>query len=330
MHTLITDNIPVSDRFAYLREALLNIPVPSQMYGDEDDEFTARVDSGDLGPMTFMRHTGDGVAGRGLRRDAKLIRRSDPHKYILVLNQRVPFAVTHHHHHATVQPGELVLFDTSLPHDGWRQTPGDMLHLTFPQELLPLSRRSIDQLIGAPLCAQTGIGALLRTLMTQAVRDIEHYHPTDAVRVSTTLLDLLGGLLANERQDSGLLPAASGKRVLFQQIAAFIQERLGDPDLTPGGVAEAHHISTRALYRLFEPHGWTVAAWIRTRRLERCRRDLTDPLLSDRPVCAIATRWGFTNAAHFTRAFRSAYQLSPQDYRSRSLYHHGSDAPSTR
>ena len=37
---------------------------------------------------------------------------------------------------------------------------------------------------------------------------------------------------------------------------------------------------------------------------ERCRRDLVNPALADRPVAAIASRWGFVDAAHFSRVFQ--------------------------
>ncbi len=59
----------------------------------------------------------------------------------------------------------------------------------------------------------------------------------------------------------------------------------------------------------------TVAEWIRSRRLERCRRDLADPALDAEPVYAIAARWGLTSAAHFRPVFRAAYGLTPADYR---------------
>jgi AraC-like DNA-binding protein len=71
----------------------------------------------------------------------------------------------------------------------------------------------------------------------------------------------------------------------------------------------------RYLYKLFETEPTGVAGWIRERRLERCRRDLLDPALAERPVSAVAARWGLTNAAHFSRAFRAAYGLSPLAYR---------------
>jgi AraC-like DNA-binding protein len=32
-------------------------------------------------------------------------------------------------------------------------------------------------------------------------------------------------------------------------------------------------------------------------------------------VSAVAARWGLTNAAHFSRAFRAAYGVSPVEYR---------------
>ena len=105
--------------------------------------------------------------------------------------------------------------------------------------------------------------------------------------------------------------------VLFRQIQAFIQQHLADPDLCPETIAATHHISIRTLHRLFGEHDLTIAAWIRARRLEHCRRDLTDPLLRVQPIHAIARRWGFTNPPHFTRAFRATYGVTPTDYQQR-------------
>jgi AraC-like DNA-binding protein len=103
--------------------------------------------------------------------------------------------------------------------------------------------------------------------------------------------------------------------VLVGRIHAFIERRLGDPDLSPAAIAAAHHVSRRYLYKLFETQPTGVAGHIRRRRLERCRRDLLDPALRARPVNAIAARWGMPDPAHFSRSFRSAYRISPAEYR---------------
>jgi AraC-like DNA-binding protein len=63
---------------------------------------------------------------------------------------------------------------------------------------------------------------------------------------------------------------------------------LDDPTLSPTVIAAAHHVAPRTLDRLFHEQELTVAGWIRHRRLERCRRDLTNPLLATRPIYAIA------------------------------------------
>jgi AraC-like DNA-binding protein len=102
---------------------------------------------------------------------------------------------------------------------------------------------------------------------------------------------------------------------LFARIQSFIWEHLGEPGLCPDAVAAAHHISTRSLHRLFQSQGCTVSSWIRRQRLNRARRDLADPELAAHTIQAIAATWGYPRAAAFTRAFRAAYDIPPQDFR---------------
>ena len=103
--------------------------------------------------------------------------------------------------------------------------------------------------------------------------------------------------------------------VLLLRTMTFIERHLGDAALTPGRIADAQHISTRYLHKLFEAEGTTVSAWIRHRRLHRCSNDLRDPALAGRSVSAIAARWGLPDAAHFSRLFRAAFGVSPRDFR---------------
>ncbi|WUT00207.1 helix-turn-helix domain-containing protein [Streptomyces sp. NBC_00708] len=107
--------------------------------------------------------------------------------------------------------------------------------------------------------------------------------------------------------------------MLLRQVSAFIDHHIADPDLTPGLIAARHHLSLRSLHALFhdEPEG--VAATIRRRRLEGCRADLARPALRRQPIQAVAARWGFTSATAFSRTFRTAYGVTPRDYRADAL-----------
>jgi AraC-like DNA-binding protein len=111
------------------------------------------------------------------------------------------------------------------------------------------------------------------------------------------------------------LPGETRRRALLLQVHAFIEARLGDPALSPSGVAAANYISVRYLHKLFETEQTTVADWIRRRRLERCRRDLLDPALAGRSVDAIGQDWGLTDAAHFSRVFKRRFGVPPAEYR---------------
>ncbi|MFF0628734.1 helix-turn-helix domain-containing protein [Streptomyces sp. NPDC004296] len=110
------------------------------------------------------------------------------------------------------------------------------------------------------------------------------------------------------------LGAVSVWPATFQQVVIRRTPQLirrSDPELC--------HLSLASyLHRLFQREEATVAAWIRRRRLEAARRDLADPALRTLPVHAIATRWGFSRAADFSRAFRTAYGTPPRDYRSQA------------
>jgi AraC-like DNA-binding protein len=184
--------------------------------------------------------------------------------------------------------------------------------------MLPLPTRTVRPLVGARLTGQSGIGAVLAAAMTQTARGIGSFRPADALRISTNLLDLLGTLLAHELEldhTDDVLAPHSHQRALLCQIHAYIQQHLHGPTLSPASIAAAHHISPRTLHALFQTQELTVAAWIRARRLDRCRHDLANPSLANRAVHTIAERWGFTNSAHFSRLFKAAFGLGPHAYR---------------
>jgi AraC-like DNA-binding protein len=134
-------------------------------------------------------------------------------------------------------------------------------------------------------------------------------------RVATVVLDVLAVALAERVADRAMVLPDVRRGGLVKRVHAFIDLHLGDPELTPAAVAAAHHISVRYLHKLFEPEPLGVAGLIRQRRLERCRDDLLDPVLGDRPVAGIAARWGFSSAAHFSRVFREAYGVPPAEFR---------------
>jgi AraC-like DNA-binding protein len=112
--------------------------------------------------------------------------------------------------------------------------------------------------------------------------------------------------------------AATPHHALLRQIHAYIDANLGSVELNPQQIAAAHFISTRHMHAIFREQGITVSSWVRSRRLEVCRRQLTDPLYFGRPVAFIAAQSGLIDPAHFSRVFKATFGESPTELRART------------
>ncbi|MEY2874585.1 MAG: hypothetical protein RLZZ373_1956 [Pseudomonadota bacterium] len=108
-------------------------------------------------------------------------------------------------------------------------------------------------------------------------------------------------------------PSRSKSR-LFDDILRYIDNELENPALTPTSIACRHGCSVRSLQTLFAERQRTVAGYIRQRRLERCRQALCKDG-SVAPIGHMALQWGFGDAAHFSKLFKSTYGMSPRQYR---------------
>jgi AraC-like DNA-binding protein len=108
------------------------------------------------------------------------------------------------------------------------------------------------------------------------------------------VVDLVAAWLARELEAEAEMPDDARRRARMESIRAFIRRNLHDPELSPAVIAAEHHISVSYLHRVFtqQSGGETVAAWIRSQRLESARRDLGDPALCTMPIHSVATRWG--------------------------------------
>lgn len=108
---------------------------------------------------------------------------------------------------------------------------------------------------------------------------------------------------------------------LLTKILHYAESHLADPMFTPLQVASAMGISLRHLHRVFSESGRSFGEYVIRRRLERCREDLVNPLLANRSITEIAFFWGFSDAAHFSHAFRRHYGVAPRALRENNSPH---------
>ncbi|MFJ9113828.1 helix-turn-helix domain-containing protein [Streptomyces sp. NPDC102283] len=315
-----SEDMAAADRFDNWSELLGRTHAPMELRSEYADDFRASQRVLDLGAVTVWPATFQSLI---FLRTPKLIRRSDPESYHLSLVVRGTGANVWGHRESAYKPYDLHINSSSLPCE--IHTSGDsvtMVGLEVPQALLPLPRDMAARVVGAPVSAREGMGALLAQFLTQLTANTAPYQPSDGPRLGTVLTDMVAALLAHTLEADHSLPPETHKRTLTLRIKAFIRDHLHDSRLTPATIAAAHHISTSYLHRLFRDEDVTVAACIRSLRLEAARRDLADPALHTAPIHMIASRWGFPRATDFSRAYRAAYGATPKDHRRQALHHH--------
>lgn len=215
-------------------------------------------------------------------------------------------------------PGDLAIYDTERPYTLTYDADFSTMVLMFPRQLTGLSSEDVSELTATALGAGHRLGQVVAPFITQIGETLPTLDGPIGHRLALNVVDLLSTVLADElysRQDT----VGSRRSRSLRRIHHFIDSQLANPDLDPDMIAAAHHVSTRALHQLFAGTEDTVARTIRERRLERCRRDLQDPLLQDLPVGAVGARWGLADPAHFSRLFRNRFDTSPAHYRDQHL-----------
>lgn len=199
--------------------------------------------------------------------------------------------------------GSLVVWDSTRPIRFAAPATLRKVTLMLPQAMAP----GLHHLVGRRIEARRGPGALFAAHLRTLARQGAGLDARGQAAVLRPTLDLLELALDP-------LPAGPGHaRAMMARATAYILQHLADPGLRPDGVAQAIGLSLRQLHRLFADSDCSVERWIWQQRLQRCARDLRrDPTAR---ISEIAFRWGFSDAAHFSRAFRQGFGQSPKAYR---------------
>lgn len=300
----------VSRNLSQYRSSVTESFVPLQLTSSLADSFRGMIKTASIDEV----HVTDVRATEHLvERTPELISRADRSYFKLSLMLNGTGLLIQDDREAVLQPGDLAVYDTNRPYSLVFGDDFRTMVVMFPKHLVALPPEMMAQLTAVRISGHEGLGAMIVPYLTQLAGNLEQLAGATGARLTQSAMDLVTTLFTHELE----LDTTSGDphRALMQRIHAYIDRNLASADLSPTSIAAAHFISTRHLHGLFQEQGTSVSTWIRIRRLERCRRDLVNPLFADRPVAAIAARWGFVDAAHFSRTFKAAFEVSPSEFR---------------
>lgn len=274
-----------------------------------------------IGEIHAQSHSGLTMAH--LRTNAGLIARKrlnadqDDDRHCFLISQRSGFSqVSQNGVDIQLAPGELLLMDSV---GSCEITPFGLIE----HASLHLPRAALDKVLPGrskfgKVSAACASGRMLHLLVDQLCRE-SGSNPGGAEReaLENAFIALLPTALGSHGEAPGSEALQGGN--LRSYVQKVIDESLTQPGLNPQGLAQRLNISVRHLYRLFEEQGDSVCRYIQRARLQRSADDLANPILRGESITTIAYKWGFTDSAHFSRAFKKHFERSPKDYRASAL-----------
>lgn len=215
---------------------------------------------------------------------------------------------------ALLRAGDLAVYDTTRPYTLVMSEGARTAVLMLPRSFVTIPHDSVREVTATRFRGDEGVASMVSAFLSSVVCHLEEFATPAGHRLSRHIVDLVSTMLLGGFDHEEI---ATSRGALMPRVCEFIESRLADPELSLGSVAAAHFVSTRHLQALFQRERTTITTWIRERRLEMCRRDLSDPFLTGESVASIAARWGFAEPSHFSRAFKARFGCSPRAFRER-------------
>ena len=208
----------------------------------------------------------------------------------------------------------IVAFDLNQPFRTERPECR-VLTLFVPAALVDEHMRDGAALHGRIVAHGSSLTGVVLDHMSALARDIPRLDPAAAIDALHVGAQLLLATFGKDARPGGSARAAL-QAALMGRVRRYIEANLHQSELTPTSVVQALQLKRATIYRWFEPEGG-LGAYIRHRRLREAADELVRyPHLH---VAEIAFGLGFQSASDFTRAFRRAFDMSPQDLRARAL-----------
>jgi AraC-like DNA-binding protein len=185
---------------------------------------------------------------------------------------------------------------------------------------LALPYDAIRQLSAVTLGPGHPVADLAATYFRRLASRPDIFEEPGAAAVGRPTIELVRALITTHLDASALVKESS-EATLLLRILEYARAHLPEPGLNAAQIAAAHHISVRHLYNVLARGGISLGDWIRARRLEGCRDELSRPGSRSATISSVARSRGFTDLSSFGRLFRAAYGLSPTEWREMSQSH---------
>ena len=312
VRVLSTENLPLAERYHLYQSALWKCFGRLELQPEKISDFTCQMEE-----ASFVDVGMYGIKASGHRVErAERIARLEGERHLIKVALQIQGHACYEQdgHTLTLGPGEWSVYDMSKPYRADFQGDVEILLLVFPFEKLDSKRFDLRDVILKRRSMDEGLSGLTYQFICNAFqksRIIDRRSEVDIVEMMSnlirlTMVDVSGGTIIS-----------APKEILCERIKNYIAANLRDPGLSVTHIADALRCTPRYLQRAFETQNFPISSYIWRQRIDRCRKDLSDPALRKQSITDIAFSWGFSSSAHFSRMFKEQFGISPNMCRGR-------------
>jgi AraC-like DNA-binding protein len=307
---LSTDTVAEGERVAYWRDAVCDTFVELECDATRTSRFFGSLTSRQAGAIQYSQVQS---APQHVARTRHKISQSGLDYFLLSLQTGGQGVIEQDGRTAVLRVGDFALYDTTRPYDLWFEDRFSQLVLRLPRRILTERVFDAEQFTALRIDGSTGAGRVASVFFRQLHRELAHVAGASVEQLHASGVDLLA--TAFSEQTGALATLSEPHRVLKHRICTYIDRHLSDVELSCESIASAHGISERYLRKLFAAGPMSASERIWSRRLNQAKRDLIDPMLRHRTVTSIGYDIGFKDPAHFSRAFKARFGVTPTAWR---------------
>jgi len=207
------------------------------------------------------------------------------------------------------ETGDLMIIDLADKHDAIT-TDFAQLTIVVPRHMLAPRLAAPDSQEGRVMRGDAPLTMMAVSHLKTLYSMLGLFSVKESLQlIEPTLLLLASALNGSSEQlenDSVVVSLLASAKVLIEKNL--------HKQLSIDKLCGALGCSRSTLYRLFESLGG-VRAYVQERRLRRSAAELLSLAHGKRRICDIAWAWGFASEAHYSRAFRLRFGMTPREAR---------------
>lgn len=265
-----------------------------------------------LGTLTLSQAA---AARHSVHRDTPLRDVVEQQYFLLILQRRGAGTLEQRGRTMALGVGDMVLHEAWQPYRLGYDMPFEVTVARIPAAAMRTLCPLVDTLLGTVQnCRQPQVALLAAMADCHAGAAYAELPEAAALHAAEALRQTLAGcalaaLAAGQQRHPRLSQYHLGR------IRQFALRRIGDSGLSINELVEALDISAAHIHRLFAAEAQSFSTWLWETRLQLCHLALRNPEYRSQSISQIAYRFGYSHAAHFSRAYRKQFGMTPSAWR---------------